>query len=91
MTQDSFKISFETTGKIVALIDELKGVELDDLVLALNSIRQKLHSISPFESEPVDFVKWVPIDSVVANDWNLLSFVYMNPEIARLPERDDVE
>ena len=84
MTQDSFKISFETTGKIVALIDELKGVELDDLVLALNSIRQKLHSISPFESEPVDFVKWVPIDSVVANDWNPNSVAPPEMELLRI-------
>jgi ParB-like chromosome segregation protein Spo0J len=33
-------------------------------------LREALHEISPFQNEPVDFVKWVPCDQVVANDYN---------------------
>lgn len=39
-------------------------------VLFINELRETLHSISPFKNEPVDFVKWVPCDQVVANDYN---------------------
>lgn len=49
-------------------VDELES--LDEKVKTLNEIREKLHAISPFKSEPVDFVKWVLSDTVVANDYN---------------------
>lgn len=37
---------------------------------AINSIRLELSKYSPFKSEPVDCVQWVPCDSVEANDYN---------------------
>lgn len=36
----------------------------------LNQIREKLHELSPFSEEPVDFVRWVKCDDVVSNDYN---------------------
>lgn len=39
-------------------------------VEAINRIREMLHQVSPFSAEPVDFVRWVPADSVHANDYN---------------------
>lgn len=36
----------------------------------LNEIREFLHEISPFKNEPVDYVKWVKSDNVIANDYN---------------------
>lgn len=36
----------------------------------INSIREHIHELSPFKNEPVDFVKWVPAEMVVANDYN---------------------
>jgi ParB-like chromosome segregation protein Spo0J len=36
----------------------------------LNELREHIHNISPFKNEPVDFVKWVVVDKVVANDYN---------------------
>ena len=43
---------------------------LDEKVDEINHIREFLHEHSPFKAEPVDFVKWVKNDSVVANDYN---------------------
>jgi ParB-like chromosome segregation protein Spo0J len=60
--------SIKTDVEII--IENLKQFELHDKVLILNDIRQKLHETSPFKNEPVDFVKWVLSDEVVANDYN---------------------
>lgn len=49
---------------------EFEGKNLDESVILINDIRELLHSISPFKNEPVDFVKWVKCDDVVANDYN---------------------
>jgi ParB-like chromosome segregation protein Spo0J len=43
---------------------------LQGQVLFINELREAIHSISPFKNEPVDFVKWVKSDQVVANDYN---------------------
>ena len=39
-------------------------------IIAINEIRSRLHDVSPFSDEPVDFVEWVPVDNVYANDYN---------------------
>ncbi|EAA0699016.1 ParB-like nuclease domain-containing protein [Salmonella enterica] len=46
--------------------------EMDEATrtLALNSIRRRLHALSPFRSEPVDCVLWLPAGKVRANDYN---------------------
>lgn len=54
-----------------SLIYEISGLEtLAEKVNLINEIREALHVISPFKSEPVDYVKWVLSDDVVANDYN---------------------
>ncbi|EMY5355837.1 hypothetical protein AAYS11_004899, partial [Salmonella enterica] len=35
---------------------------------ALNTVRQRLHTLSPFRNEPVDCVLWLPAGKVRAND-----------------------
>ena len=52
------------------LFTELASLERPELVAELNAIREALHGYSPFKEEPVDFVRWVKTDSVVANDYN---------------------
>lgn len=59
---------------VLAIADQL-STHMADLpehvmVEALNVVREKLHKISPFSSEPVDFVRWVPNGQVEANDYN---------------------
>lgn len=53
-----------------ALFDELRSLPLADRVETINQIKLLLHSYSPFDSEPVDCVLWVPAESVTANDYN---------------------
>lgn len=45
-------------------------LDFDEKVNYINRVREFLHSVSPFKNEPVDFVKWVRCDDVVANDYN---------------------
>lgn len=64
----------DKTDDLVSLIKQsirgLKGLRMDDLISAINEIREEIHNISPFKTEPVDFVKWVKNSSVHANDYN---------------------
>ena len=61
----------------LAIIDKARGIA-DDLALlpesdrieALNQVRELLHEVSPFRSEPVDCVLWVRGEDVQANDYN---------------------
>lgn len=55
---------------IDAILDVLKSSPLFEQVQALNQIRIALHEVSPFKSEPVDCVVWVPSTDVHANDYN---------------------
>jgi len=43
---------------------------LSERVELINELRSIIHEYSPFKNEPVDLVKWVPNESVVANDYN---------------------
>lgn len=55
------------------VIRQIKGLSTGDvhiLIQELNKIKVALHEISPFASEPVDCVLWVPSHSVEANDYN---------------------
>ena len=39
-------------------------------VLYLEELRSFIHEISPQRSQPVNFVRWIPIEKVHANDYN---------------------
>ena len=56
--------------QIKSLINELLDCDFPEKVKRLNELREFLHELSPFKNEPVDFVKWVQNDNVVANDYN---------------------
>lgn len=47
-----------------------RGMDLDERVGLINDLREFIHDISPFKDEPVDFVRWVKNDTVIANDYN---------------------
>lgn len=57
----------ELSDMLAGMIDKMPE---NQKINALNSIRLKLHDISPFRNEPVDCVIWVPVDQVQANDYN---------------------
>src|SRR5258708_6114898 len=50
------------------LIDSIEDV--NDKIEALNYVRKELHSVSPLQHHPVDFVEWVKSDEVEGNDYN---------------------
>ena len=49
---------------------ETQSLNLKEKVTYINELREYIHEISPFKNEPVDFVKWVYNENVVANDYN---------------------
>lgn len=55
---------------VADLCATLATLPLAERVQALNAVRLRLHEISPFASEPVDCVLWLPADQVQANDYN---------------------
>ena len=58
--------------KLKELIKEelSKEMTLSKKIELINSLIEEIHNHSPFKSEPVDFVKWVPCDVVKSNDYN---------------------
>ena len=68
-------------NEIMALIE---GFDFGEKVDALNCIREKIHKISPFKAEPVDFVKWIPSVSIQANDYNPNSVAPPEMELLRI-------
>lgn len=65
-------------------LNSLKDLPLDEKVEAINHIREVLHEFSPFNSEPVDFVKWVKNPLIHANDYNPNSVAPPEMELLRL-------
>lgn len=66
---------------IQAELSALKGAEL---IEAINALRATIHEYSPFKTEPVDFVRWVPNTDVYANDYNPNSVAPPEMELLRL-------
>ena len=74
--------------EIIALINEELTKEFEMLTVkervdAVNQIRESIHVISPFKDEPVDFIRWVYVDGVHANDYNPNSVAPPEMELLR--------
>lgn len=52
------------------LFAQIEPLDLESKVVMINNLKILLHEISPFKTEPVDCVVWVPADTVEANDYN---------------------
>lgn len=77
----------EKSKAISQAIEATQFIELLPLaerVEAINAIRQALHELSPFKSEPVDFVRWTLAENVKANDYNPNSVAPPEMELLRL-------
>jgi ParB-like chromosome segregation protein Spo0J len=66
------------------LVQWLIDGTLAERVDKLNAVRRELSNISPFATEPVDFVEWVPVARVVANDYNPNTVAPPEMELLRL-------
>lgn len=71
------------------IIESLKKLGTDKKVSVMNEIKIKMHSISPFKSEPVDCVLWVKNETVHANDYNPNSVAPPEMELLRLSISSD--
>ena len=60
----------EKMNQLKLIINELINCDLENKIEIINEIREFIHELSPFKNEPVDFVKWVLAEDVVANDYN---------------------
>lgn len=60
----------QVVDDIIERFKALALMSLDDRISAINDIRAGLVEYSPFKNEPVDFVRWIKGDQVVANDYN---------------------
>jgi ParB-like chromosome segregation protein Spo0J len=72
------------TDDFAIWLDKNMPTDLTERVAFINTIRQAIHEHSPFKSEPVDFVRWVPADTVRANDYNPNSVAPPEMELLRL-------
>ena len=63
--------------------EDLADLEMKEKIDAINEIKKELHKISPFSSEPVDCVIWIPNENVVANDYNPNSVAPPEMELLR--------
>ncbi|MCL2310940.1 MAG: ParB/RepB/Spo0J family partition protein [Firmicutes bacterium] len=50
--------------------EQIKILDIDERIKAINDIKIALHEISPFKNEPVDCVIWVKSDEVTSNAYN---------------------
>lgn len=66
------------------LFRQLAEMPIDEKINAINELRESLHEYSPFNTEPVDFVKWVKNDIVHSNDYNPNSVAPPEMELLRL-------
>lgn len=73
-----------TVDKICDQCADLSNLKNDERIVAINRIREVLHTISPFSGEPVDFVRWVKSDTVQANDYNPNSVAPPEMELLRI-------
>ena len=69
--------------------DHVKTLSINDAVELLNHVRERLHAVSPFSGEPVDFVRWVKTDDVTANDYNPNSVAPPEMELLKVSIEQD--
>lgn len=62
---------------------------LESKITLINQLREVIHELSPFNTEPVDFVKWVKNTEVIANDYNPNSVAPPEMELLRLSIQSD--
>ena len=55
---------------IISLIESLKALDPAEQIKQIEDLRQILHEASPVKDQPVDRVRWVPIEKVTPNEYN---------------------
>lgn len=71
------------TEQCKPMLFDIGQLPIEKRIEAINELRGMLHAISPFKSEPVDFVRWVKSPSVHQNDYNPNSVAPPEMELLR--------
>ena len=87
MTKITVPLYIEGAAQSLAL--QIADMDIAQKVASLNYIRLALHKVSPFKTEPVDFVQWVSNSEVMANDYNPNSVAPPEMELLRTSIRAD--
>lgn len=65
MPQDPLQLADDLADAIISAASDPA-----DRATLLNEVRDRLRRANPAGAEPVDHVRWVPVESVAANDYN---------------------
>lgn len=57
-------------GILPDLLAHIETLGTADRIMAIAEVRAALHELSPVKSQPVDLIRWVPIEQVSPNDYN---------------------
>jgi ParB-like chromosome segregation protein Spo0J len=76
----------EIKGDMFSFLNEISLVER---IKYINDIRAEIAKYSPFNKEPVDFVKWVDSSLVTANDYNPNSVAPPEMELLHTSIKED--
>ena len=75
--------------KVTAIIEELQGMDMPTKIAAINEIKAALKAISPFSENPVECVRWVKAEEVIANDYNPNSVAPPEMELLHTSIKED--
>lgn len=81
--------SLPSKDDVLHFIDQISLLDIDKRVSLINELREAIHNVSPFNSEPVDCVQWVKSPLVHANDYNPNSVAPPEMELLRLSISSD--
>lgn len=84
--EDQNPITFTTLATksdVLEFISKIELLDTENKVNLINELREALHLVSPFNTEPVDYVKWVKNPTVHANDYNPNSVAPPEMELLR--------
>lgn len=82
-TQAELESLVQRLGSLVATMPTEKKFEV------LNGVKERLRQFSPNSHEPIDCVKWVPSELVVANDYNPNSVAPPEMRLLELSIKED--
>ena len=79
----------DAKSAFLAYIQTIALMPVDERAVIVNELREAIHKVSPFNTEPVDFVRWVKNSEVHANDYNPNSVAPPEMELLRLSISSD--
>lgn len=75
--------------QIKQAIRAFADLSIEERVEAINEVKGLLKEVSPFTTEPVECVRWIPADKVIANDYNPNSVAPPEMELLHISIQED--